>query len=70
MIAHRNSIGKSQTTIARHFELPGHRVHHFVCFAIEIVSSDDPFILAARERFYIDKMDVIARGMHVYRTNN
>jgi len=69
MNAHRSSIGKSQTAIAKHFELKDHQLHHFVCFAIEIVSSSDPFILGARERLYIDKMDVIARGININRTN-
>ena len=68
MNAHRSSIGKSQTTVARHFEKPGHKLHHFFCFAIEIVSGDI-FTLAARERMYIDKLDVVSRGINATRTN-
>ena len=67
MIQHRNSIGSSSSGVALHFEKKGHSSHNFVCFAIEKVVGDD-FVLAARERFYIDKLDVISRGMNTHRT--
>ena len=79
MIQHRNIIGSSSSGVALHinhwnpvvyalhFEKKGHSSHNFVCFAIEKVVGDE-FVLAARERFYIDKLDVISRGMNTHRT--
>ena len=66
-IQHRNSIGTSSSGVALHFEKRGHSSHNFTCFAIEKVVGDC-FVLAARERFYIDKMDVISKGMNTHRT--
>ena len=63
----RNSIGTSSSGVALHFEKRGHSSHNFTCFAIEKVVGDC-FVLAARERFYIDKMDVISKGMNTHRT--
>ena len=67
MIQHRNSIGSSSSGVALHFEKRGHSSHDFICFAIEKVVGDC-FILAARERFYMDKLDVVSRGMNTHRT--
>jgi hypothetical protein len=38
-------------------------------FAIEKVVKDDPFIVGAREIFYIDKMDVLRKGINKNKTN-
>jgi len=38
-------------------------------FAFEKIIKDDPFIVGARERFYIDKMEVIQHGINKNRTN-
>jgi len=38
-------------------------------FAFEKIIKDDPFIVGARERFYIDKMEVIQHGISKNRTN-
>ena len=67
MIQHRNSIGSSTSSVALHFEKKGHSSHNFICFAIEKVLGDC-FVLAARERFYIDRLDVVAKGMNSNRT--
>jgi len=64
---HRNSIGQSVTSVAKHFELPGHSVRDFFAFGIERVVGDD-FVLGTRERFWIDTMDVVSRGMNSNRT--
>jgi len=37
-------------------------------FAVEKVSSNDPFIIGVRERFYINKMNVIEQGLNKYKT--
>jgi hypothetical protein len=37
--------------------------------AFEKIIKDDPFIVIARERFYIDKMEVIQHGINKNRTN-
>jgi len=36
---------------------------------IEKIIKDDPLIVGARERFYIDKMAVIQHGINKNRTN-
>jgi hypothetical protein len=40
-----------------------------IFFAFEKVLKDDSFIIGARERFYIDKMEVIQHGINKNRTN-
>jgi len=65
---HRNSIGQSSSGVARHFESIGHKVSDFMAFAIEKVAGD-AFVLAVRERFWIDTLDVISAGINTYRTN-
>ena len=65
---HRNSIGKSSSGVARHFEQTGHKVDDFSAFVIERVAGD-AFVLGVRERFWIDTLDVICVGMNSYRTN-
>jgi len=37
-------------------------------FAFQKIIKDDTFIIRARERFYIDKMDVIQHGISKNRT--
>ena len=67
MIQHWNSIGTSKSVLALHFESRGHSSHNFECFGIEKVYGDG-FTLAARERYYIDKMDVVDGGINANRT--
>ena len=68
MDAHRSAInGTSDSAVAKHFRLAGHSLHHFCAFPIEIVVGD-PFTIGARERFWINKLDVIARGLNCNRT--
>ena len=68
MDAHRSAInGNSDTAVSKHFRLPGHKLHHFVAFPIEIVTGN-PFIIGARERYWINKLDVISRGLNCNRT--
>jgi len=68
--AHRFSVdNKKSCPISDHFNLPGHSMSNMIFFAFEKVLKDDPFIIGARERFYIDKMEVIQYGINKNRTN-
>ena len=68
--AHRFSVDNQKSCpISDHFNLPGHNKSNMLFFAIEKVVQDDPFIVGARERFYIDKMEVIQHGINKNRTN-
>jgi len=69
MNAHRSAIGKSGTSLARHFESAGHSSQDFFAYGIEIVVGRDPFILGARERMWIDRLDTISRGLNCNRTH-
>ena len=51
----------------RHFATNGHTHANMKIFAIERVYGD-AFILAARERFYMDKMETVYRGLNSNRT--
>jgi hypothetical protein len=46
-----------------------HSISDMFFFAIEKVVKEDPFVVGARERFYIDKMDVLRKGINKNRTN-
>ena len=48
--------------------MPGHGIENFLAFAIEKVVGD-VFILGARERHWIDTLDVISTGLNTNRTN-
>ena len=68
--AHRFSVDNQKSCpISDHFNLPGHNKNNMFFFAFEKVVQDDPFIVGARERFYIDKMEVIQHGINKNRTN-
>ena len=51
----------------RHFATNGHTHADMKIFAIEKVHGD-AFTLAARERFYIDKMETVFKGLNSNRT--
>ena len=68
MDAHRSKINCSaDTKLASHFRSRGHSLHHFLAFPIEKVSGD-VFTILARERYWIDRLDVISRGLNTNRT--
>ena len=68
MDAHRSAINNSKdTAVSRHFRQPGHELHNFLSFPIEIVFGD-VFTIGARERFWINKLDVISKGFNCNRT--
>ena len=51
----------------RHFATNGHSHADMLIFGIEKVHGD-AFVLAARERYYIDKLETIYRGLNSNRT--
>ena len=55
------------TKLYRHFCSPGHSHADMVIFGIEKVHGDD-FVLAARERYWIDKLQTTSKGLNTYRT--
>ena len=69
MNAHRSAIGKASSALGKHFESPGHSTKDFMAYAIEIVVGGDVFTLGARERFWIDRLDTISRGLNSNRTH-
>jgi hypothetical protein len=69
VLAHRSSVGSNKGPVGEHFNLPGHQTSNMLVFAFEKVSDKDPFIVGARERFYIDRMDVVRQGINKNRTN-
>ncbi len=55
---------KNEGPVGEHFAQKNHSILDMFFFAIEKVVKDDPFIVGARERFYIDKMDVLRKGIN------
>ena len=55
------------TKFYRHFSTAGHTHADMSFLAIEKVHGDE-FVLATRERFWIDKMQTISKGLNSYRT--
>ena len=66
---HRSAVkpilGDAKTTVGKHFSAKGHSVSDMVFCCIERVMSEDPFVLKAREAFWIREYDAINRGLNV-----
>ena len=60
---------KNNGPVAEHFNKPGHSSDNMFFFAFEKVISIDPFTLGTRERYHIDDMDVISKGLNRNRTS-
>lgn len=60
---------KNNGPVAEHFNKPGHSSDNMHFFAFEKVISIDPFTLGTRERYHIDDMDVISKGLNRNRTS-
>ena len=56
------------TPVALHFSQKNHSQNDMFFFAFEKVINSDPFVIGARERFYIDKMQVVEKGINRNRT--
>jgi len=59
--AARNNL---DTAVGEHFNLPGHSLEDFSFIAFEKVRSKDPFVLAAREHYWIQKYRVLDKGLN------
>lgn len=51
----------------KHFSSTGRSHADMIIYAIETIHGDD-FVLAARERFWIDKLQTTYKGLNTYRT--
>ncbi len=60
---------KNEGPVGEHFAQKNHSISDMFFFAIEKVVKDDPFIVGARERFYINRMDDLRNGINKNRTN-
>ena len=47
-----------------HFNTPGHNISHLAGLVLEHVRNPDPFVLKAREFFYIQKFDTFNNGLN------
>jgi hypothetical protein len=62
---HRGSVRNQQdNAVGTHFSLPGHSLDDFSFQPIEKVRSRDPFVQKARESFWIQKYEVLEKGMN------
>ena len=59
--AARNNL---DTAVGEHFNLPGHSLEDFSFIAFEKVRSKDPFVLEAREHYWIQKYRVLDKGLN------
>ena len=50
------------TGVGDHFNLPGHELANFNFLPFEKVRSSDPFVLEARESYWIEKYGVLEEG--------
>ena len=62
---HRAAVrNHHDTAVGDHFNLPGHSLEDFSFLAFEKVRSKDPFVLDARERYWIQKYGVLDKGLN------
>lgn len=59
----------NMSPVAQHFSQGNHSEADMFFFAFEHVISSDPLVIGTRERFYIDKMQVVHKGINNNRTN-
>ena len=64
----RDIIEKADKPLARHFNGRGHSIKDMLFIGIEIVHSKDPYVLGAREGYYINRFDTIDKGLNSNRT--
>ena len=50
------------TGVGEHFNLPEHELAHFNFLPFEKVRSSDPFVIEARESYWIEKYGVLGEG--------
>ena len=60
---HRGAVRNHwDTGVGDHFNLPGHELAHFNFLPFEKVRSRDPFVIEARESFWIEQYGVLGEG--------
>ena len=60
---HRGAVTHHwDTGVGDHFNLPGHDLAHFNFLPFERVRSTDPFVIEARESYWIEKYRVLEEG--------
>ena len=60
---HRGAVRNHwDTGVGDHFNLPGHDLAHFNFLPFEKVRSSDPFVIEARESYWIEKYGVLGEG--------
>ena len=70
MSQHRRSVtpflglGETTTPVGYHFSLPGHSLQHMQVIALEQVKSKDPYIILAREFYWIRKYQAVSHGLN------
>ena len=73
MSQHRRSVtpflglGETTTPVGFHFSLPGHSLQHMQVIALEQVKSKDPYIIFARESFWIRKYQAVSHGLNSHK---
>ena len=62
---HRGAVRNNHdTAVGEHFNLPGHSLDDFSFLAFEKVRNQDPFVLEAREHYWIQKYGTMDRGLN------
>ena len=64
----KGKVDPKITPVAQHFSQGGHSENHMFFFAFEKVINDDPHVIGTRERFHIDRMQVLEKGINRNRT--
>ena len=67
--SHRNSVkplvGEVKTGISQHFNKKGHSISHMQFLVIEEVRSKNPFVLKARESYWIKTYGAVDHGINI-----
>ena len=58
------STGKVFKAVANHFNEPGHKLSDMRFLPFEVVQSNDPMVLAARETYWIEKKELLEFGIN------
>ena len=58
-------IQSTSKPVGKHFQLKGHEVHDMKFVVIEHVKSQNPFVLKARESFWIQQYDAVKHGLNI-----
>ena len=70
MSQHRRSVspflglGETTTPVGFNFSLPGHSLQHMQVIALEQVKSKDPYVILARESYWIQKYQAVSHGLN------